>query len=507
VRSFFVPSFSHAVLLALVAAPALGAGCGGERDAGASALLARPEVMVAEGCGISLDQVALYQGVEVVLGRRGDSTPARSAPIIAHRPALLRAFVTPSSAGPAGAEVTARLTIESPSAGARSYELARTITSPSTPGALGSTLNFAIPAADLDAGAALSLELAAPASCPGGPAARFPATGSLPLEPLRTGTLKVHLVPLRYDTDGSGRLPDTSPEQLERFRSLLLAIFPVAGVALEVGPVAGTTADVSTRKGWSELLEAMRALRQRDAPPPDVYYYGLVAPAPSAGAYCLGACIGGIAYVAGPGEAGLRVGAGLGFSGLNSADSMAHELGHAHGRPHAPCGAVGQPDPGYPYAGAELGGWGLDGRGKGTLAPPSNKDLMSYCAPRWISDYTFEGLAARSAHVNSAGAVVSQALRAGPPQRWRVLLIDGAGRSRWGLEAAGPPPGAPAAAEELDETGAVRGTIEVWRAPLGDEGEAAYWVPLPATPRRGAIRVAGAEPARFAEPPAVVPLY
>jgi hypothetical protein len=496
--------FSRHSLLALLALPALAAGCGVSNEPGDEPTLA-PTLTPATvaGCGVTLDQVALYQGVEVVLGRREGGVPQRHVDVIADRPALVRAFVSPSVAGVA---VSARLTLETP-AGVRTYDAARTLASASTAGDLDSTLNFAVPAGDLSGEASLSLALSAPALCPGGPAARFPDAGALALRPLRTGTLKIRLVPVRYDSDGSGRLPDTSPEQLERFRSLLQAMFPVAGVQLDVRAPVGTSIDVSEQKGWSALLESLRDLRARDAPPADLYYYGLVEPAPSNGAYCLGSCIGGISYVAGPSDPGVRVGVGVGFPGLVTAESLAHELGHAHGRPHAPCGPVNQPDPGYPYAAAAAGGWGLDGRDAGKLEPPDSKDLMSYCSPRWISDYTFGAIALRSAQVNGAipQALVASEAPGGSAGRWRVMLIDGAGQARWGLEAAGAPPGSPVSAEELDDAGVVRGAIQVWRAPLGGGDDTAYWVPLPAT-SGGAIRIPGATALSFNAAPSVPPL-
>jgi hypothetical protein len=45
-------------------------------------------------------------------------------------------------------------------------------------------------------------------------------------------------------------------------------------------------------------------------------------------------------------------------------------------------------DPGYPYVGAVLGAYGFD-LGSERLIDPSHRDLMSYCRPRWVSDYTY----------------------------------------------------------------------------------------------------------------------
>jgi hypothetical protein len=66
------------------------------------------------------------------------------------------------------------------------------------------------------------------------------------------------LVPLRYDTDGSGRLPNTSPEMLARFRAHLEALYPVTGAELTVHPPIGTTADVSREDGWTPAVEQVR---------------------------------------------------------------------------------------------------------------------------------------------------------------------------------------------------------------------------------------------------------
>jgi hypothetical protein len=78
--------------------------------------------------------------------------------------------------------------------------------------------------------------------------------------------------------------------------------------------------------------------------------------------------------------------------------TMAHELGHAAGLGHGPCGTPGDPSyPAYePYdpantPTASLGEYGLD-INDGTIHLPSEKDFMSYCGPAWISLYHFNRL-------------------------------------------------------------------------------------------------------------------
>jgi hypothetical protein len=101
-------------------------------------------------------------------------------------------------------------------------------------------------------------------------------------------------------------------------------------------------------------------------------------------------------------------GAGL----LGGGTTLAHEVGHQAGLAHAPCGAVGTPQAGFPlyepydtgnttvnasgntvYQDASIGEYGLN-ISSGTIfnpnpARPNNgKDLMSYCGNRWVAIYT-----------------------------------------------------------------------------------------------------------------------
>ena len=67
---------------------------------------------------------------------------------------------------------------------------------------------------------------------------------------------------------------------------------------------------------------------------------------------------------------------------------LAHELGHNFSLGHAPCGTPG--DLGYPYPDGTIGAWGYDSRRARLWSPDDSYDLMSYCGPKWISDYYFE---------------------------------------------------------------------------------------------------------------------
>jgi hypothetical protein len=81
----------------------------------------------------------------------------------------------------------------------------------------------------------------------------------------------------------------------------------------------------------------------------------------------------------------------VGWDHMSTApEVLAHELGHNFGRFHSPCGTSGI-DANYPYVGGLIGSFGFDAR-TGTLRDPTTPDIMGYCLPRWISDYTFLGI-------------------------------------------------------------------------------------------------------------------
>ncbi|MDE0472927.1 MAG: leucine-rich repeat domain-containing protein [Gammaproteobacteria bacterium] len=105
---------------------------------------------------------------------------------------------------------------------------------------------------------------------------------------------------------------------------------------------------------------------------------------------------------------------------LARASTIAHELGHNMSLGHAPCNVVGSAS--YPHHGGSIGVWGYDFRDSGRLVPPSRGDLMSYCRPRWISDYHF----ARALHFRLADESIPEAASAQTSVFPSLLLWGGA---------------------------------------------------------------------------------
>lgn len=160
------------------------------------------------------------------------------------------------------------------------------------------------------------------------------------------------------------------------FAEALLAVWPLKDVNYATRAPYTYAGTLSPTDGntWADLLDELRILRQTDGS--GRYYYGFVR-------------VGYTSGIAGIGDLGFPVAVGWDYAGSAPA-VMAHELGHNFGRYHAPC-EVSNPDPNYPYPNATLGTWGYDRRNNSLKDPNAYHDLMSYCSPLWISDYTYEG--------------------------------------------------------------------------------------------------------------------
>jgi hypothetical protein len=363
-----------------------------------------PTTPMAAADGVTVEAVSLYQGIRRPLMEAGQ--PATSnVPIVMGRDALVRVFYSaiPEITGQA---VTARLVLGS----AEPIDVQTVVGGVSQESDLDGTLNFTVPGALLAEGS-FRVEVLMPQSQTSGTnvAAVYPADGQQPITVQSSGsTLKIVLVPVQYNADGSGRLPDTSPTQVQRYRDRFYRMYPIPDVQVEVlAPVAWSSTISANGSGWSSLLNAIYGYRQQTAAAPDEYYYGIFASAPSFSQYCAGGCVAGLSLLAGPNDPMDRVGIGVGFGGDGSTETAAHEVGHQHGRGHAPCQTTQGLDPGFPHSNGSIGDWGYD-LVDDVLVSPQIKDFMSYCDPTWVSDYNFINLFNRMKLVNNADFAIPE---------------------------------------------------------------------------------------------------
>lgn len=317
---------------------------------------------------IAIDNVVVTQAVQ-----RGDN----SIPLIFGRDALLRAFVRAD-----------RRTGLRPLARARIFDgttpIATLLLTPPDSGiptvpldaVLASTYHTRIPADLIRAQLRVSVEVDPDSSI--GEVQRndnvWP-TGSVPRAvPVTTvPVFSVRFVPISLDGVTGNIASDTQ----DRYLSMARSLWPIAQVNAEV-----RTAFVSSVQslqpndangGWNAVLNELRALRTLDGAPATMHYYGVVHPSYTAGMF-------GLALVGTP----IAVGWDLGDAG----SVAAHEWGHNFGRLHAPCGDPPNGDANYPHIGAAIGlvGWN---DASGSLQPAHTADIMSYCSPAWVSDYTY----------------------------------------------------------------------------------------------------------------------
>lgn len=167
-----------------------------------------------------------------------------------------------------------------------------------------------------------------------------------------------------------------------------LKVFPLPDANVDVhAPFTSSVNTTNTAEAWSTIINEVRVLRTTEGS--RSYYYGVLARA-GGSPYC------GLGYVRFP------VAIGLDQCGSWTA---AHEWGHNFGRLHVPCGNPGNPDPNYPYPNGSIGVHGFDPETGQLKRPSTHVDLMSYCSPEWISDYTFRGaLAYREAEADGWAA-------------------------------------------------------------------------------------------------------
>jgi hypothetical protein len=374
--------------------------------------------------GVIIKKVSIYQGVERPLAIDGVQQPSE-VPLVPGRAALLRVFY--EAPGATGKAVTGRLEL-----GDGTIVDAPTELAPSTiDGELGTSVNFFLEGAQVFEPFSYRVTI--------GEAGNTETATGVPHHPpvgLEThnvagpvNKLRVVLVPFRYDADGSGRLPNLSPEHLEYIKNRFLQLYPVSDVELTVRDAVPWSQTISPNGGgWQEVGIQLYQIRQAEAPSPDYYYYGIFNPTTSFGTFCGGGCLLGVTLLNNDppdlGNEQLRLALGVGFDEV-AAGTAAHEVGHSHGREHANCGQGLDPqsiDPSYPHAGGLIGTWGYDILSQTLRDPAVYSDIMGYCQAQWISDYNFTRLHAR-------GSLINQPDLAGVEPTPRVVLsLDGEGR-------------------------------------------------------------------------------
>ena len=303
-----------------------------------------------------------------------------SVPLVAGRNGLLRVFVRSSGANAAQPPVRVRFynssgalvnttTIQAPSA---------TVPTTLEEGTLSASWNTPLTGTFLQPGLRLLVDVDPnnAVSEPNEADNTWPADGQpAVLDIRRVSTMFVTLVPVVQSARGdTGRVDQNNKEN---FILPMQRMFPVASIDADVrAPYTFAGAELASGgTNWQQLLSELNALRVTEAT--GRMYYGAVRVGYTSG-------VAGLGYIGAP--------TAIGWDHQPSGtEVMAHELGHNFGRLHAPCGNPSGADGQYPYSGATIGVFGYDAIA-GIVKQSSLRDLMSYCDPPWISDYTYRAI-------------------------------------------------------------------------------------------------------------------
>jgi hypothetical protein len=304
----------------------------------------------------------------------------------------------------------------------------------STPAVLESTGNFEFDGSDFAAGR--SVYLTVKALDGSGLLTRIPEAGSLALHAAKKTVVNLTFVPIRYRAEGQDLLPRLDAEDLAARKRELEDIFPTSALNLSVHePVEWNEPLRSDGEGWGALLDAMGALRNREAPRSSEFYMALFRSAPRFDQYCKNGCVAGLApMVSIVRDPFYQFGISAGWGGISNSNTIAHELGHNLGRNHAPCGGALGADREYPYQDGIIGKMGFSVLESKLKVADDEFDLMGYCDPKWISDYTYAAMGRRVAEIQEAERNEQPDIFPKPeraPTNVSVLRMDAKGTLQW----------------------------------------------------------------------------
>ncbi|MEX1185615.1 MAG: hypothetical protein WEA80_03415 [Gemmatimonadaceae bacterium] len=341
---------------------------------------------------LTIDGVHLTQSTQTYQG---------SVPLIAGRAGLIRVFVKASRANSLTPAVRVRLYRNGSLVQTETID-APTLSVPTAvnEGSLTSSWNVAVAANVMQTGLSILADVDPSGTvAEGNPSDNsFPVSGTPAALDVRTAsTLKVTLVPVVQS--GNNLQGDVTEANKHGYLEFATRIYPLSSYDAVVRAPYTFIGALANNYGptWIDLLAQINALRVNEGL--DRHFYGVIKPD----------------YISG--------GTGMGFLGMAAAIGVdwsspidgstlravtaAHEWGHNFNRLHIACGDPSGPDPLYPHDPNSIGAHGYDATSGALLPLLSFVDLMTYCQPRWISDYTYKAVInfrAASGGASAAGA-------------------------------------------------------------------------------------------------------
>ena len=314
-------------------------------------------------------------GVEPVAAYLTQAIQSRELPIalVAGEDALLRVFPT---AEQSNSERIPRIQADLFLAG----ELRHEIDIPSSPGPIPTRLDESslersadatVPAEFVQPGLEVVIEIDPDRTLDDnlGVVRRIPDSGRLAVEVREMPTFDITFVPFLWETNPDMSVVDlvsameADPMGHEKLR-MVRALLPVQEISVTAHAAVRTSSNAAHELiGETQLIATMEG--------GSGYYMGLLA--------------GDFEGASGIGVIGHKV-----AYSITSASVIAHEFGHNLSLSHTPCGDPLGVEPAFPYPSGSSGRWGYDFAAERLVSPEEYVDLMSYCSPYWVSDFSFD---------------------------------------------------------------------------------------------------------------------
>lgn len=190
-------------------------------------------------------------------------------------------------------------------------------------------------------------------------------------------------------------------------------VLPIAEMKVTIHEPVVTDVDLTDNDDWYAWIREIEAIWELEGR--QGYYYGTT-PLPR------GSGIGGLGNFYIPVSVG-----------INRTQTYTHEIGHNMNLRHIDCGGPGGVDFAYPHNPNSIGIYGFNVDAGSIVHPDQYVDVMSYCDPAWISDYSFRRALFRRLEWETAAA---RAAWEAIPEQSTIMLWGSVGEGKMLLEPA-----------------------------------------------------------------------